>query len=122
LLVVLSFAVLQVTSSPARLGLVLASQSAAALLVTLAGDRFPHGRILIASLMARTAVAAAAAAALATGTASFALLLVMAGAQMQAPVSYFRYISGPSNGRGKKDLHWMMCLSGGHERRDAGEV
>jgi hypothetical protein len=82
--VVLSFAVLQTTGSPARLGLVLASQSAAALLVTLAGglagDRFPRGRIMTASLLTRMAAAAAMAAALATGTASFTLLLVMAGA------------------------------------------
>lgn len=82
--VVLSFAVLRVTGSVGKLGLVLAGQSAIALLVTLAGglagDRFPRGRILSASLRARAAAAVAAAAALITGTASFWLLLVMAGA------------------------------------------
>jgi predicted MFS family arabinose efflux permease len=82
--VVLSFAVLRVTGSAGKLGLVLACQSAVALLVTLAGglagDRFPRGRILIASLLARMTVAAAVAAALLTGTASFGLLLAMAGA------------------------------------------
>jgi hypothetical protein len=82
--VVLSFAVLRVTGSAGKLGLVLAAQSAVALLVTLAGglagDRFPRGRILIASLLARTAAAATTATALATGTASFWLLLPLAGA------------------------------------------
>jgi Major Facilitator Superfamily len=82
--VVLSFAVLRVTGSAGKLGFVLACQSAVALLVTLAGglagDRFPRGRILIASLLARMTVAVALAAALLTGTASFGLLLAMAGA------------------------------------------
>jgi hypothetical protein len=82
--VVLSFAVLRVTGSAGKLGLVLAAQSAVALLITLggglAGDRFPRGRILAASLSARTAVAAATATALVTGTASFWLLLALAGA------------------------------------------
>jgi hypothetical protein len=82
--VVLSFAVLRVTGSAGKLGLVLAAQSAMALLVTLAGglagDRFPRGRILIASLLARMMAAAALAAALLAGTASFGLLLAMAGA------------------------------------------
>jgi predicted MFS family arabinose efflux permease len=82
--VVLSFAVLRVTGSAGKLGLVLASQSAAALLVTLAGglagDRFPRGRILIASLLARMMAAATVAATLLAGTASFGLLLAMAGA------------------------------------------
>jgi MFS family permease len=82
--VVLSFAVLRVTGSVGKLGLVLACQSTVALLVTLAGglagDRFPRGRILIASLLARMTAAAALAAALLTGTASFGLLLAMAGA------------------------------------------
>lgn len=82
--VVLSFAVLRVTGSAGKLGLVLACQSAVALLVTLAGglagDRFPRGRILVASLLARMTTAATLAAALLTGTASFGLLLAMAGA------------------------------------------
>jgi predicted MFS family arabinose efflux permease len=82
--VVLSFAVLRVTGSAGRLGLVLAAQGAAALLVTLAGglagDRLPRGRILIASLVARTLAAATAAIALLTGAAPFGLLLAMAGA------------------------------------------
>src|SRR6266851_4048266 len=77
--VVLRFAVLRVTGSAGKLGFVLACQSAVALLVTLAGglagDRFPRGRILIASLLARMTAAAALAAALLTGTASFGLLL-----------------------------------------------
>lgn len=80
---VLSFAVLRVTGSAAKLGLVLACQSAVALLVTpaggLAGDRFPRRRILIASLLARMTAAAVLAAAMLTGTKSFGLLLVMAG-------------------------------------------
>ena len=81
--VVLSFAVLRVTGSAGQLGLVLAGQSAAALLFTLAGglagDRFPRGRILITSLIARMTAAAILAAELLTSTASFALLLAMAG-------------------------------------------
>jgi MFS family permease len=80
--VVLSFAVLRLTGSPARLGLVLACQSAAALLLTLAGglagDRFSRGRILTVSLAVRAAAAAVLAATLLTGTASFPLLLAMA--------------------------------------------
>jgi Major Facilitator Superfamily len=82
--VVLSFAVLRVTGSAGKLGFVLACQSAVALLVTLAGglagDRFPRGRILVVSLLARMAVAAVLAAALLTRAASFGLLLAMAGA------------------------------------------
>lgn len=81
--VVLSFAVLQITGSAGRLGLVLAARSAVALLVTLAGglagDRFPRGRILIWCLLARMTAAAILAAALLTGTASFGLLLAAAG-------------------------------------------
>jgi len=73
---------LQVTGSAGKLGLVLACQSAAALLLTLAGglagDRFPRGRILTVSLAVRMAVAAVLAATLITGTASFGLLLAMA--------------------------------------------
>jgi len=80
--VVLSFAVLRLTGSPASLGLVLAGQSAAALLLTLAGglagDRFPRARILTGSLAVRAAAAAVLAATLLTGTASFPLLLAMA--------------------------------------------
>ena len=82
--VVLSFAVLRVTGSVGKLGLVLAGQSAVALLLTLAGglagDRFSRGRILIVSLVVRMAVATTLAATLLTGTASFGLLLAMAGA------------------------------------------
>src|SRR5262245_33973950 len=57
--VTLSFAVLRVTGSASRLGLVLATQAAAALLVTLAGgvagDRFPRDRVMTVSLLARMA-------------------------------------------------------------------
>ena len=79
----MSFAVLRVTGSVARLGLVLAVQSGVALLLTLAGglagDRFPRRRIMIVSLGVRLAVAAAIATALLTGAASFSLLLIAAG-------------------------------------------
>jgi MFS family permease len=81
--VALSFAVLRVTGSVGKLGLVLAGQSTAALLLTLAGgvagDRFARGRIMLVSLAVRMAVAMVFAAALLTGTASFGLLLAMAG-------------------------------------------
>jgi MFS family permease len=81
--VVLSFAVLRVTGSVGRLGLVLACQGGVALILTLAGgvagDRFPRGRILIVSLVARLTVAGTLAATLLTGTASFGLLLALAG-------------------------------------------
>ena len=80
--VALSFAVLRTTGSVGKLGLVLACESAVALLLTLAGglagDRFPRGHVLIVSLAVRTAVAAVLAATLITGTASFGLLLTMA--------------------------------------------
>jgi hypothetical protein len=82
--VTLSFAVLRVTGSAGRLGLVLAAQATAALLVTLAGgvagDRFGRGRILTCSLAARAGAAALLAATLLTGMASFPLLLAAAGA------------------------------------------
>jgi MFS family permease len=82
--VTLSFAVLRVTGSAGRLGLVLACQATAALLLTLAGglagDRFGHGRILTCSLGARAGAAALLAATLLTRTASFPLLLAAAGA------------------------------------------
>jgi hypothetical protein len=81
--VALSFAVLRVTGSAGRLGLVLAAQSGVALLLTLAGgvagDRFPRSRILAASLSVRAVMAAALAGALLTRTASFGLLLGLAG-------------------------------------------
>jgi hypothetical protein len=81
--VALSFAVLRVTGSVSKLGLVLACQSTVALLLTLAGgvagDRFARGRIMLVSLAVRMAVAIVLAAALLTGTASFGLLLAMAG-------------------------------------------
>jgi predicted MFS family arabinose efflux permease len=81
--VALSFAVLRVTGSVGKLGLVLACQSTVALLLTLAGgvagDRFARGRIMLVSLAVRMAVAIVFAAALLTGTASFGLLLAMAG-------------------------------------------
>jgi MFS family permease len=81
--VALSFAVLRVTGSVGKLGLVLACQSTVALLLTLAGgvagDRFARGRIMLVSLAVRMAVAIVFAAALLTGTASFGLLLTMAG-------------------------------------------
>jgi MFS family permease len=80
--VTLSFAVLRVTGSVSRLGLVLAAQATAALALTLAGglaaDRFPRARILICSLAGRMAAAVVLAAALLTGTASFPLLLAAA--------------------------------------------
>jgi len=80
--VVESFAVLQVTGSAGKLGIVLASQGAVALLVSLAGgvagDRFSRGRILIASSVVRMAAAAALAVTLLTRTASFGVLLGMA--------------------------------------------
>jgi predicted MFS family arabinose efflux permease len=81
--VTLSFAVLRVTGSASRLGLVLAAQATAALALTLAGglaaDRFGRGRILIFSLAGRAAAAALLAVALLIGTASFPLLLAAAG-------------------------------------------
>ncbi len=74
-----SFAVLQVTGSAGKLGIVLACQGAVALLLSLAGglagDRFPRGRILIASSVARMAAAAALSVTLLTHTASFGVLL-----------------------------------------------
>jgi len=80
--VTVSFAVLRVTGSASRLGLVLACQAAAALALTLAGgmaaDRFPRGRILAISLAARAAAAALLAATLLTRVASFPLLLTAA--------------------------------------------
>jgi MFS family permease len=80
--VALSFAVLQVTGSAGQLGLVLAAQSAIALLLTLAGglagDRFRRHRVLTVSLAIRAAVAAVLAATLLAGSTSFALLVAMA--------------------------------------------
>jgi MFS family permease len=77
-----SFAVLQVTGSAAKLGLVLACQGATALLFTLAGgvagDRLRRGRILVVTSLARMAAAAALAVTLATGTVSFGVLLAAA--------------------------------------------
>jgi MFS family permease len=74
-----SFAVLQVTGSAGKLGIVLACQGAVALLLSLAGglagDRFPRGRIMIASSVARMAVAATLSVMLLTHTASFGVLL-----------------------------------------------
>lgn len=74
-----SFAVLQVTGSAGKLGIVLACQGAVVLLLSLAGglagDRFPHGRILIASSVVRMAVAATLSVTLLTHTASFGVLL-----------------------------------------------
>lgn len=81
--VTLSFAVLRVTGSVGRLGLVLAVQATAALLLTLAGglagDRFGRGRILTCSLAVRAGAAAVLAGTLLAGTASFPLLLAAAG-------------------------------------------
>jgi MFS family permease len=78
----MSFAVLRVTGSPGRLGLVLAGQATAALALTLAGglagDRFGRGRILTCSLAGRAVAAALLAATLLTRTASFPLLLAAA--------------------------------------------
>jgi Major Facilitator Superfamily len=80
--VVESFAVLQVTGSAGKLGIVLAGQGAVALLLSLAGgvagDRFSRGRILIAASLLRMAAAASLAATLLTHTASFAVLLAVA--------------------------------------------
>jgi Major Facilitator Superfamily len=80
--VTISFAVLRVTGSVGRLGLVLACQATAALALTLAGgmagDRFPRGRILAISLAARAGAAVVLAATLLTGVASFPLLLAAA--------------------------------------------
>jgi MFS family permease len=80
--VTLSFAVLRVTGSVSRLGLVLAAQATAALALTLAGglaaDRFPRARIMICSLAGRMVAAALLAVTLLTGTASFPLLLAAA--------------------------------------------
>jgi MFS family permease len=80
--VALSFAVLRVTASTSRLGLVLATQAIVALLVTLAGglagDRFPRRRVLAISLLARMIAAGVLATALLAGTPPFALLLAMA--------------------------------------------
>src|ERR1700677_4200980 len=82
--VTMSFAVLRVTGSPGRLGLVLAGQATAALAFTLAGglagDRFGRGRILTCSLAGRAAAATLLAATLLTRTASFPLLLAAAAA------------------------------------------
>ena len=84
--VTLSFAVLRVTGSVSRLGLVLAAQATAALALTLAGglaaDRFPRARILICSLAGRTVGATLLAVTLVTGTASFPLL-VAAGSRLR---------------------------------------
>ena len=80
--VALIFAVLQVTGSAGQLGLVLAGQSAIALLLTLAGglarDRFPRHRVLTVSLAIRAAVAGVLAATLLAGSTSFALLVATA--------------------------------------------
>ena len=80
--VTVSFAVLRVTGSVGRLGLVLACQAGVALALTLAGgmaaDRFPRGRILAISLAGRAAAATLLAVTLLTGTASFPLLLAAA--------------------------------------------
>jgi predicted MFS family arabinose efflux permease len=80
--VVESFAVLRITGSPGKLGIVLACQGIASLMFSVvagvAGDRFPHGRILTASTIARTGMALTLAVTLITGTASFTLLLCAA--------------------------------------------
>jgi MFS family permease len=80
--VVESFAVLQVTGSAGKLGIVLACQGAVALLVSLAGgvagDRFSRGRILIASSVVRMAAAVTLAVTLLAHRASFGVLLGMA--------------------------------------------
>jgi MFS family permease len=80
--VVESFAVLQVTGSAARLGIVLGCQAAVSLLLSLAGglagDRFSRGRILIVSSVVRMTAAVVLAAALLTQAASFGVLLGIA--------------------------------------------
>jgi Major Facilitator Superfamily len=74
-----SFAVLQVTGSVTRLGLILASQAAVALLANLAGgvagDAWPRGRTLVASTAVRMTAAAAIATGLLTHSATFGSLL-----------------------------------------------
>lgn len=76
-----SFAVLEVTGSAAKLGVLLAGQAAVALLVSLAGgvagDRWPRGRILVASATVRMLAAAVLAATLLTHTASYPGLLAV---------------------------------------------
>jgi MFS family permease len=80
--VTVSFAVLRVTGSVGRLGLVLACQAGAALVLTLVGgmaaDRFPRARIMAISLAGRATAATLLTATLLTGTASFPLLLAAA--------------------------------------------
>lgn len=77
-----SFAILRLTGSPSDLGIVLACQGAATLIFSaaagVAGDRFRHGRILIASTLARMVMALTVAVSLITGTASLLLLLIAA--------------------------------------------
>jgi hypothetical protein len=76
-----SFAVLQVTGSASKLGIVLSTQAAVGLLVNLlggiAGDAWPRSRILIGSTVFRAAAAAALAVMLVTQAASFASILAI---------------------------------------------
>ncbi len=80
--VALSFAVLRVTGSAGRLGIVLACQGTVGLLLTLAGglagDRFSRGRVVTVSLVVRMMAATVLAATLISGSASFDLLLALA--------------------------------------------
>lgn len=74
-----SFAVLKVTGSAGKLGIVLALQAAVALALSLlggmAGDRWPRGRILVLSTAVRTSAAVVLAVVLLSHAASFAVLL-----------------------------------------------
>ena len=76
-----SFAVLQVTGSAGKLGIVLSAQAAVGLLVNLlggvAGDAWPRSRILIGSTLFRAAAAAGLAAMLLIHVASFASILAI---------------------------------------------
>jgi MFS family permease len=76
-----SFAVLKVTGSAGKLGLILSGQAAVALALALAGgvagDKWRRSRILVISTGVRMTAAAALAITLLTGTASFGGLLAI---------------------------------------------
>jgi MFS family permease len=76
-----SFAVLQVTGSAGKLGLVLSGQAAVTLVVSLiggvAGDKRPRGQLLAISTLVRMAAAAVLAFLLFMGAASFGWLLAI---------------------------------------------
>jgi hypothetical protein len=134
--VALSFAVLRVTGSVARLGLVLAVQGGFALLLTLAGglagDRFPRRRIMVVSLATRSVAAAVMAATLLAGMASFPLLLAMAGVYGCAdgffgpassallPEIVPRRAPGPGQRADRRDLFGRQRRGAGHRWRHRG--